>query len=136
MFKMSPIAWKPEYSIGIPSVDHEHQVLITEINNTIIECSIEQNSKSSLLDRLGELQSQISAHFALEENIMAARNYDELKPHKDDHERLLDDIGDLMGELESSDSLDLERFSQRLSNWFLGHFSTHDARLHKCLEVF
>ena len=133
---MSPISWKPEYSIGIPSVDHEHQALITEINNTILECSVQSNSKLSLLDRLGELQSQVAAHFALEENIMAARNYDELKAHKDDHERLLDDIRDLMDELESSDSLDLEGFSQRLSNWFLGHFGTHDARLHKRLGVF
>ena len=133
---MSSISWKPDYSIGIPEVDHEHQALIDEINNTILECSDKSNSKSSLLDRLGELHSQIAAHFALEENIMATRNYDELKIHKDDHEQLLDDIRDLMDELESSDSVDLERFSQRLSNWFLGHFGTHDARLHKRLGVF
>ncbi len=133
---MSSISWKAEYSIGIPAVDHEHQALINEINKTILECASGTNSKPSLLDRLGELQSQIAAHFALEENIMAARHYDELKAHKDDHERLLDDIRDLMDELEVSDSLDLEDFSQRLSNWFSGHFGTHDARLHNRLGAF
>jgi hypothetical protein len=29
--------------------------------------------------------------------------------------------------------LDEQRFSQRLAEWFAGHFRTHDARLHKFL---
>ena len=132
---MAPILWKDEYRIGIPAVDHEHQELISQIND-ILEQVRQLDSGPQVADCLGELHGSISAHFALEEREMMDRNYDEYPQHKADHERLLDTIHDLMDEAEDSQRLDLDGFSERLSAWFLGHFSSHDARLHKQLGVF
>ena len=132
---MTFISWKDEYRIGIAAVDHEHKALIEQLNE-IFEHLGQAYNGSQTTDNLGELHGSIAAHFALEESIMADHNYAELSAHKADHERLLDDIRDLMDEFEGPEKLDLDHFAERLSNWFLGHFSTHDARLHKRLKVF
>jgi len=51
---------------------------------------------AAVMDFLGELYARIAAHFALKEKIMRDNGYDEYHDHKADHERLLDDIRDLM----------------------------------------
>jgi len=83
---------------------------------------------------LGEIFARISAHFALEENIMRARDYDQFDAHKADHERLLDEIRDMMDDYEDDEIFAEEVFAQRLQEWFAGHFRSHDARLHRRLN--
>ena len=114
---MTSISWKDEYLINIPSVDHEHQQLIALINEVLAQLRLTQGGPNAL-DCLGELHANIAAHFALEEKVMADHHYDEFASHKADHERLLDDIHDLMEELDEAKNLDLDNFSERLSNWF------------------
>jgi len=58
-------------------------------------------------------------------------NYDEYLDHKADHERLLDDVRDLMDDYEDGVYVDVEGFGKRLDAWFSEHFRTRDARLHK-----
>jgi hemerythrin len=55
---------------------------------------------------LGEIYARISAHFALEEKDMQARAYPERPAHKADHERLLDDLRDIMDEVHDQGVLD------------------------------
>ena len=81
-------------------------------------------------DFLGEIFARISAHFALEERAMVARNYPEYWPHKGDHERLLDQLRDIMEGYESTHTLDSGELSQKLDDWFSVHFRTFDARFH------
>ena len=59
-----------------------------------------------MLDFFGDLFKAISAHFALEERFMRERGYDQLVQHKNDHERLLDEIRDIMEDFEASDRFD------------------------------
>jgi hemerythrin len=63
---------------------------------------------------------------------MRERRYDQLVQHKADHERLLDDIRDMMDEFEKHEVPSAE-LGGRLDAWFSRHFETHDARLHKAL---
>jgi hemerythrin len=65
---------------------------------------------------------------------MRALKYDQYEDHKQDHEQLLDDIRDIMDEYENMSTLDEEEFGQRLTDWFVNHFSTKDARLHGFLH--
>jgi len=132
---MTAIHWSDEYRIGIPAVDHEHRMLIALINEILDQAQYRRHGPE-LADCLGELHASIAAHFALEEKVMADRSYADYAAHKADHEQLLDDIHDLMDEVEAPENLDLKVFSEHLSEWFLGHFSSHDARLHKRLGVF
>lgn len=126
------IDWKDEFSVGVPSVDYEHQALI-ELINELYASVKSDDSKSMIIEFLGEVFTKISAHFALEEKVMRERNYDEYEQHKQNHELLLDEIRDIMDEYEDNQQFEEEELSRRLHNWFTEHFRTYDARLHRHL---
>ena len=128
--RMPLLAWKSEYSLGIPAVDHEHQELFALINGLYARL-FEPGSETTVMDFLGELFSKISSHFALEEKVMRDGRYAGYPAHKSDHERLLDEVRDLMDDYEDGRYVDLDRFAGELEHWFSAHFSTHDATLHR-----
>jgi hemerythrin len=127
---MALIDWRQEFETGIAEVDHEHVALVALINR--IHADLLAGAGTTAADCLGELHDAIAAHFALEEKLMRARAYARYAPHKEDHERLLDEIRDLMeahGQVgAAATSADL---SVRLERWFSRHFQTLDAQLHR-----
>jgi hemerythrin-like metal-binding protein len=132
------IEWKEQYSLGVPAIDHEHRELIDLINalyasveGSATNTTTATDSDITVADFLGEIYARVGAHFALEEKIMRDNDYDEYHDHKADHERLLDDVRDLMDDYEDGAYVDMEEFGKRLDEWFSGHFRTRDARLHK-----
>ena len=129
---MTLLTWQANFRIGIDEVDHEHQGLI-ELINSLHTGLGEERSGERVEAFLGEIFADISAHFALEEKVMRDRRYDALAEHKADHERLLDDLRDLMDAQADGAVLDDQHFAARLAAWFSGHFQTHDARFHRHL---
>jgi len=127
---MTLIEWKEQYSLGVPAIDHEHRELIDLINELYATVT-GSGTDVTVVEFLGELYTRVAAHFALEEKIMRDNDYDEYLDHKTDHERLLDDIRDLMDDYEDGEHVDVEGFGKRLDEWFSEHFRTRDARLHK-----
>ncbi len=127
---MSLIEWKKEFSVGVAEVDHEHQELITLINelHDVIQAN---GGRDQVLETLGEIFAQISSHFALEEKMMRESRYPALAEHKEDHETLLDELRDIMDDVEDDGSYDESRLADDLERWFSVHFNTHDARLHR-----
>lgn len=131
---MTFLAWKPEYSVGIDAVDHEHREMI-ELVNALYEEMKNRRDQDSIEQFLGDIHAAISAHFALEERVMKRAGYDEYEAHKDDHEELLDQIRDLMDLYANDPDTGLPQLQERLSDWFAAHFSTFDSRLHGNLEI-
>ncbi|MDH4133899.1 MAG: bacteriohemerythrin [Gammaproteobacteria bacterium] len=129
---MTLIPWRDEFSIGIASVDHEHQMLIASINDLHAQMQ-KPMARDAVVAFLGEIHARISAHFALEEREMRERRYANLAEHKRDHERLLDEIRDIMDAYEDDAYFDKARLAQRLVDWFSTHFRTHDALWHKSI---
>jgi hemerythrin len=120
---MALLQWQDRYSVGNDAVDHEHKELIDLINRLA-------ETRTGHAEFFGDLHRGISAHFALEERFMREHGYDQFGAHKADHERLLDEIRDMMDEFDDGKIDDLR---QRLDAWFSRHFETHDARLHHAL---
>lgn len=127
------IKWRDDFKTGIDAVDHEHEQLIALINEAgeAIEVGADRTAIESCL---GEIYARISAHFALEEAIMRARRYDQYEDHKADHERLLDQIRDIMDAAELPSERLGRDLAERLQSWFVTHFKTKDPRLHAMLE--
>ena len=128
---MALIAWRKEFETGIAEVDHEHRELVALINALADEVAAGAE-KERVREFLGEVFARIAAHFALEELIMRKHEYDEYEAHKAEHETLLDEIRDIMDEAETDYT---EALSTTVGDWFVGHFKTKDARLHKNLGV-
>ena len=128
---MSLLEWRDEFRIGIPEVDQEHRELIASINALEADAG---TTPEAVAGFLGELHARIAAHFALEEKVMRARRYPKYREHKDDHERLLDEIREIMDTYESVQNYDQAMLSSTLRLWFGRHFRTLDAELHAALH--
>ena len=129
---MTLLDWRPQYSVGVASVDYEHQHLIEMINELAIE--IEGSAYADAIELfLGELHAAISAHFALEERAMSKAGYAELEDHKADHEALLEQIRSMMDQFVADPEKGRKLLQESLTNWFGQHFATFDARLHGAL---
>jgi hemerythrin-like metal-binding protein len=126
---MTLIEWRNEFETGVPDVDHEHRELVDLINALHGEIG-GGAGRARVLEFLGEVFARIAAHFALEESIMRKHRYDEYEAHKAEHEALLDDIRDIMDDAEAAETCETA-LSETVRDWFVNHFKTKDARLHK-----
>jgi hemerythrin len=129
---MKFLKWDERYSVGVDSVDFEHQNLMDMINMIYAELA-DRRDIEEIEKTVNDVHAEISAHFALEERLMKNAVYDEYEAHKNDHEELLDQIRDMMDAIASDPEPALDRLSEQLSAWFSGHFATFDARLHSKL---
>ncbi|MDZ4731027.1 MAG: hemerythrin family protein [Xanthomonadales bacterium] len=129
---MNLVQWKSSFSLGIPSVDLEHREMIGLINEAYQR--LEGREEPAAIEAmLGEIHAGIAAHFALEERLMRESGYGEYSAHKDDHERLLDQIMGLMDDYANDPQAGREQLQLGLSDWFSVHFASFDARLHGVL---
>ena len=126
---MSLLKWKPAYSLAIPSVDLEHREMIALINECYSRLGGDRD-KGAIEEFLGEIHSNISAHFALEEQMMRKAAYPEYEAHKADHENLLEEIRNLMDGFFHDPESGARQLQKSLGDWFGHHFATFDARLH------
>ncbi len=130
---MSLIIWSDDFFFFFSEVDEEHQELIQFINDAHNALSRQNDSEIAVIEFLGEIYVRASAHFLTEERIMRERHYDQYEDHKADHERLLDEIRDIMDNFEDKTAYNEQEFSQKLHDWFANHFKTKDARFHQYL---
>ena len=126
---MSLLEWKSEFSVGVESMDFEHQNMIAMINEIYDEMK-ERRDADSVEQFLGDIHAAISAHFALEERMMREAGYAEFEAHKEDHEELLDQIRDMMDAFRLNPDNGFDLLRSDLAAWFEAHFASFDARLH------
>jgi hemerythrin len=132
---MALIEWRKEFATGVAEVDHEHRELVDLINQLHAQLGGD-TSKETVSRFLGEVFARISAHFALEETVMRKHRYDEYQAHKAEHEALLDEIRDIMDDYEAGAYRDAgQALATTVRDWFVNHFKTKDARLHRMLGV-
>ncbi len=83
--------WKHEYSVGVPEIDKEHQLLVrcvTDIENDLL--SGEHFNKSHAA--IGRLVFFLRIHFSTEEALMRKLNYPHIESHAKEHQDLLADM--------------------------------------------
>ena len=132
---MNLIEWRNEFETGISDVDHEHRELVDLINRLHDQITGGANP-DRVAEFLGEVFAKIAAHFALEESIMRKHAYDEYAAHKAEHERLLDEIRDIMdAQRDTAPRSYQDSLSSTVRDWFVNHFKSKDARLHRKLGV-
>lgn len=131
---MATLTWEDDFSCGVASIDHEHRELVEVINDLMARMT-DNGTEDEIAYSLGEIHGQIESHFALEEKLMRDAAYANYGPHKADHDRLLDDIRDIMEDAETNLGGVRDSLAQRLHDWFSGHFRTMDRDLHKLAGI-
>lgn len=128
------IDWRKDYEIGIGAIDHEHRELIDLINEMHAGMAGDA-SPEAVAGFLGELYTQVSSHFALEERMMRDAHYDAFDAHKAEHEELLESIHELMDSYGVGETFDFDdRIAGTFRAWFEHHMKGADGRLYRFLE--
>lgn len=125
---MTLLEWRSDYECGVASIDHEHREMIQVINDFYDKLTGEC-SDQIVAFYMGEIHALIESHFALEEKLMRQSGYPDYGPHKADHDRLLDDLRDIMDDTHMDSTMSRDALGTRLQSWFSIHFSTMDRDL-------
>ncbi len=122
------IEWSEEFTIGVPAIDREHREIVALVNRVYAQLA-DPDSDVTISDFLGELHARMAAHFETEEQLMRTRRYDQTEQHVAEHERLLDELREMMDQYEQAREYDETHLARRLGDWFTLHFKVHDSRL-------
>ena len=130
---MTRIEWKPEYSVGDAEEDFEHEQLLGQVDVLYEQLSgrLDKETVKAIFD---EMYAGISAHFAVEENLMRETDFGEYDKHKEDHEKLLGQILGLRDSFTQDAEAGRKLLHDRLSDWFSLHFTSFDVRWHNLLN--
>ena len=121
---MRLLQWKAEFNTGIRDVDRRHRILIAQINR--LQNALDRGECRSNGTFFQDLHATLAAHFAREEASVVA-NSPALLRHKQDHERLLEEIREMAESFENAEEIDSVEVSSRLERWCARHFISHDA---------
>ena len=125
---MALIEWRESYKTGIRSIDYEHENLIWVINDLMGKLSADCPTEE-IVRALGGIHALIEAHFALEEKVMRDIRYTGYQAHKEDHDRLLDELREIMEGAGGGGDFK-KTLGEAVNDWFTVHFSTFDKDFH------
>ena len=124
-------AWKPEYALGIPDVDRQHQEFF-RIVNELEAASLEGVTEASARKALAALINYACYHFATEEEFLRSAGYPEaaLRKHVGQHEGFVKKVRDLRDALCEGKGIgpELADFAGR---WLIGHITKTDLQYAK-----
>jgi hemerythrin-like metal-binding protein len=131
MMQALHIPWKESFKSGFPSIDDQHKHLISLINE-LFERLAENCPVEDMRYYLSDIHELIGFHFREEEALMRECQYAGFARHKADHDRLLQEIGDIRRTLtERSDSAEKAALARTIDDWFSVHFRTYDKAFHE-----
>jgi hemerythrin len=124
------LAWSPEFEVGHPLIDAQHQELVQHIN-TLAQCV--QAERAGELDELLDFLGQyVAMHFRTEEQLMGQVHYPFAAEHVRQHQRFIEYYLHLKREIASGRHPPLYlafRIQLHLMDWFVTHSTGTDRHL-------
>jgi hemerythrin-like metal-binding protein len=130
---MEKIIWKREYSVGVERLDRQHQQIIKVINTSIAKPRVFFRS-ATIADALSELNSYVSEHFLLEEQLLEENNYPDLINHAKKHTAYGERIADFCLKTVAKNKSVPEELTSFLSEWWIAHILHEDMKYKRFFE--
>lgn len=123
---MPIIQWTPDFSVGVSSLDTDHKVLISLINQ--LDDAIGRGEPAATVSRvLDALLDYTDYHFAREEALMRACVYPELDAHQRTHGMLRAQVHDIRERYRRDpESMHAREVLAFLKNWLTAHIIGRD----------
>lgn len=117
--------WLADYSVGIPSMDRQHERLFDLTCATADH--LKTGSREQLLDSLDILIEATRQHFQDEEALLERAGYPDVARHSLQHEALLEEIVHLRQRCAAGRPLDAGSFHRFFRDWLASHVAGEDA---------
>ena len=120
------IKWTNDLSVGIPSLDDDHKILVDLLNSTLVACYAGFGDEHVGII-LEELFKYTQIHFNREMSILRLSGYGDCDRHQAEHDRLYGELQVMTdrarAEADSGLSHEVGAF---LRSWLFSHIMEHD----------
>ena len=120
--------WTASYSVGVGSVDGQHQNLFAMCRE-LHAAMVAGQGKAALSRILDRLVQYTVVHFAHEERLMRLYDYPEFAAHKAQHEGLKAQVLKFQQDFESGRAAITVQLLQFLRSWLQQHIQGSDQKL-------
>jgi hemerythrin len=117
--------WRREFSVGIGSIDGQHQNLF-RIARELSDAMMAGQGRQTLARTLDRLVQYTSVHFAHEERLMQEHNYPAFAAHKAEHDALTKKALELQKNFEQGRVAMSVQVLQFLKSWLEHHIQQVD----------
>lgn len=124
---MALFIWTDILATGNEAVDQDHRELVLKVD-TVLQAIAERLPNAQLSGALTALVAFTRAHFAKEEQAMAASGYPELQAHAAEHAQLLTQLDSIVARLQANEAIDAMALYTRLTSWVMDHILNFDKK--------
>ena len=119
--------WKPEYSVGVTSLDAQHQRWFKILDQ--LQAAMRSGQADSIRDDvLRQMVTYTKTHFRLEEEYLEKHGYPDLPAHALLHRQFAQQLSALEAQFQTG-RLELTiTLLETLSGWLLNHVIKEDSR--------
>ncbi len=114
------ILWDPKLNTGIEVIDHQHQRIVSYINQ--LEVAKESNDKAAIGEVIEQLVDYTQSHFGFEEAMMEQAGYPFLKPHQKVHELFIRRVSDFTMRAAKGEDV-VDELHLMLAKWLINHIA-------------
>jgi len=118
--------WSKSLSVNIPSIDRQHQMLISYINELHDAIGASANASQLTGSVLLKLVNYTTVHFLYEEMLFGTYGYAEEEEHKQSHQKFIDQIAHMSAELKKGNPEIPEQLLELLKSWLNHHILKDD----------
>ncbi len=119
--------WKDRYSVGIGSIDAQHQTLF-RLAGELHQAMVSGQGKVTSGKILERLIQYTTTHFAHEERLMRLHEYPDLAAHKVEHDALTKKVIQFQSDFQTGRVTITVQLLQFLKNWLEHHIERSDQR--------
>ena len=130
---MAIIEWTQELSVGIESLDQQHQNLV-EILNKFNEGRRRGRGTKIMNNILNEIIGYTQEHFAFEERLLEEAGYPGLKLHQSQHRQLIQKIERFQFDFIQQNRRITAEMGEFLNYWLTSHILKDDKEYSECLQ--
>ena len=124
---MAYLEWKAEFSVGILSIDRQHQQLVRMLNE-LYDGMSEGQGQEALGKVLSELGAYCVTHFATEERLMTQHGYPDLAAHKEIHDKMTAKVSALIADYKAGKAKMSVGVAGFLKDWLTKHIQQTDKK--------
>ncbi len=123
---MDRFIWSDEYSVGIRSIDMDHQGLFIEMND--LKDAVEHNRGDRIIgNTIDNLVRYVHDHFEREERMMRVYRYPGYRRHKEAHDKLAGQVYAIQKLYDcDASTVDLDKMVEFLRGWLMRHILGSD----------
>ena len=123
------LVWKPEYSIGVSSIDVQHKYLFEIIGNAfkLLKKDVCVDKYEGIAIIIQDICQYAKYHFKTEEKYMIRINYEGYSSHKIDHDYFIQYINKInLEQVKGDPQKYIEDILAFLFNWLVDHILMKD----------